>query len=48
MWWSAAALSVYAVFHRYYFYGKIQANWLDKIPEENQKRLAQENKRRAH
>ena len=37
--------SCYFIFYRYYFFGKIQSNWMDKIPEEKQEKLASINKR---
>ncbi len=33
------------IYYRYYFFGKIQSNWMDRIPEEKQIEIAKINKR---
>lgn len=45
LWWGATALGCYYVYHRYYFYGKIQANYLESKTEADWKELAELNKR---
>ena len=38
-------MGLYYLYHRYYFYGKIQANYLDSKSEAEWKELAEINKR---
>ena len=45
VWMTIAGAGLYFIFYRYYFFGKIQSNWIDSIPEEKQIELANVNKR---
>ncbi len=43
VWMVAAGIGFTWVYYRYYFFGKIQANWLDRESEQTQQELAKLN-----
>ncbi len=40
VWMTVVGAGCFWIYYRYYFYGKIQSNWMDRIPEETQIQLA--------